>query len=66
MSRTVIDVDDTLLAEAQRHYGTPTKVATVNAALEAAVKLARRRELAEAIAAGEFDFSDDGPGGAAR
>ncbi|WP_331769046.1 PIN domain-containing protein (plasmid) [Embleya sp. NBC_00888] len=43
MSRTLIDLDDALLAEAQEHLGTSTKVATVHAALLAAVKLARRR-----------------------
>lgn len=61
MTRTVIDVDDELLAEAQEHFGTPSKVATVNAALEAAVKLARRRELARAIKAGEFDLLEEEP-----
>ncbi|MYW02036.1 type II toxin-antitoxin system VapB family antitoxin [Streptomyces sp. SID3343] len=59
MSRTLIDLDDALLAEAQEHLGTSTKVATVNAALLAAVKLARRRELADAIASGEFDLLDE-------
>ncbi|MFF4299011.1 type II toxin-antitoxin system VapB family antitoxin [Streptomyces vinaceus] len=56
MARTVIDLDDELLAEAQRLFGTTTKVATVNAALLEAVKLARRTELADAIANGEFDL----------
>ncbi|MFG2693589.1 type II toxin-antitoxin system VapB family antitoxin [Kitasatospora sp. NPDC051984] len=56
MARTVIDIDDDLLAEAQRLFGTTTKVATVNAALLEAVKLARRIELADAIASGEFDL----------
>ncbi|MFF0216549.1 type II toxin-antitoxin system VapB family antitoxin [Streptomyces vinaceus] len=56
MARTVIDLDDDLLAEAQRLFGTTTKVATVNAALLEAVKLARRIELADAIANGEFDL----------
>ncbi|WP_445394950.1 type II toxin-antitoxin system VapB family antitoxin [Streptomyces sp. LE64] len=59
MARTVIDLDDELLAEAQRLFGTPTKVATVNAALWEAVKLARRIELADAIANGEFDLLGD-------
>ncbi|TQF03857.1 type II toxin-antitoxin system VapB family antitoxin [Kitasatospora acidiphila] len=56
MTRTVIDLDDDLLEEAQRLFGTTTKVATVNAALLEAVKLARRIELADAIASGEFDL----------
>ncbi|MFE5582642.1 type II toxin-antitoxin system VapB family antitoxin [Kitasatospora sp. NPDC056531] len=59
MARTVIDLDDDLLAEAQRLFGTTTKVATVNAALLEAVKLARRIELADAIANGEFDLLDE-------
>ncbi|MFI6985910.1 type II toxin-antitoxin system VapB family antitoxin [Embleya sp. NPDC050154] len=59
MSRTLIDLEDALLAEAQEHPGTSTKVATVNAALLAAVKPARRRELADAIASGEFDLLDE-------
>ncbi|MFJ9611268.1 type II toxin-antitoxin system VapB family antitoxin [Kitasatospora sp. NPDC101176] len=59
MTRTVIDLDDDLLAEAQRLFGTTTKVATVNAALLEAVKLARRIELADAIASGEFDLLDE-------
>ncbi|MER7669317.1 type II toxin-antitoxin system VapB family antitoxin [Kitasatospora sp. NPDC096128] len=65
MARTVIDLDDDLLAEAQRLFGTTTKVATVNAALLEAVKLARRIELADAIANGEFDLLDESGGSAA-
>ncbi|GAA1407216.1 hypothetical protein GCM10009639_55700 [Kitasatospora putterlickiae] len=66
MARTVIDLDDDLLAEAQRLFGTTTKVATVNAALLEAVKLARRIELADAIASGEFDLlSEPGTSAAA-
>ncbi|MET8698180.1 type II toxin-antitoxin system VapB family antitoxin [Kitasatospora sp. NPDC004723] len=59
MARTVIDLDDDLLAEAQQLFGTTTKVATVNAALLEAVKLARRIELADAIAGGEFDLLEE-------
>ncbi|MBO1414311.1 type II toxin-antitoxin system VapB family antitoxin [Streptomyces sp. FH025] len=59
MARMAIDLDDDLLAEAQRLFGTTTKVATVNAALREAVKLARRIELADAIANGEFDLLDE-------
>ncbi|MFI9275104.1 type II toxin-antitoxin system VapB family antitoxin [Kitasatospora sp. NPDC052896] len=59
MARTVIDLDDDLLAEAQRLFGTTTKVATVNAALLEVVKLARRIELADAIANGEFNLLDE-------
>ncbi|MEU1420385.1 type II toxin-antitoxin system VapB family antitoxin [Kitasatospora sp. NPDC005751] len=42
MARTVIDVNDTLLAEAAEIFGTTTKVATVNAALEDAIKRRKR------------------------
>ncbi|WP_329490608.1 type II toxin-antitoxin system VapB family antitoxin [Kitasatospora sp. NBC_01246] len=42
MARTVIDVDDTLLAEAAEIFGTTTKVATVNAALEDGIKRRKR------------------------
>jgi Arc/MetJ family transcription regulator len=42
MARTVVDLDDEMLAEAAKIFGTTTKVATVNAALEDAVK---RRKL---------------------
>ncbi|MCC9306686.1 type II toxin-antitoxin system VapB family antitoxin [Kitasatospora sp. RB6PN24] len=62
MTRTVVDLDDDLLEEAQRLFGTTTKVATVNAALLEAVKLARRIELADAIASGEFDLLGESDG----
>ncbi|MDH6112772.1 Arc/MetJ family transcription regulator [Kitasatospora sp. MAP12-15] len=42
MARTVIDVNDEMLAEAAEIFGTATKVATVNAALEDAVKRRKR------------------------
>lgn len=42
MARTVIDIDDDMLAEAAEIFGTTTKVATVNAALEDAVKRRKR------------------------
>ncbi|MFF3381112.1 type II toxin-antitoxin system VapB family antitoxin [Streptomyces sp. NPDC002680] len=42
MTRTVIDVDDEMLAEAAEIFGTTTKVATVNAALEDAIKRRKR------------------------
>jgi Arc/MetJ family transcription regulator len=38
MARIVINVDDQLLAQAAEIFGTTTKVATVNAALEDAIK----------------------------
>ncbi|KAA0942872.1 type II toxin-antitoxin system VapB family antitoxin [Streptomyces apricus] len=42
MTRTVIDLDDDKLAEAAEIFGTTTKVATVNAALEDAIKRRKR------------------------
>jgi Arc/MetJ family transcription regulator len=47
MSRTVIDIDDEMLARAQRALRTSTKRDTVNAALElaAAVEADRRADL---------------------
>ncbi|WP_326599316.1 type II toxin-antitoxin system VapB family antitoxin [Streptomyces sp. NBC_01803] len=42
MTRTVVDIDDELLAQAAEVFGTSTKVATVNAALEDAIKRRKR------------------------
>lgn len=47
MSRTNLDVDDELLATAAKIFGTTTKKATVNAARQAAVNHAKRREFAD-------------------
>ncbi|MFD0597766.1 type II toxin-antitoxin system VapB family antitoxin [Catellatospora coxensis] len=59
MSRTMIDLDDELLAEAARLLGTETKKDTVNAALrEVAARLRRidaLRELQAMTARGEID-----------
>ncbi|UGY92610.1 type II toxin-antitoxin system VapB family antitoxin [Streptomyces gobiensis] len=55
MSRTVIDLDDEMVEEAMRLYGTKTKAAAVRAAMEEGVRTRLRRELADAIKAGEFD-----------
>ena len=52
MSRTVLDVDDELLAEAAKIFGTRTKRATVNAALQAAVNREKRREFADWLKGG--------------
>ncbi|WP_412077658.1 type II toxin-antitoxin system VapB family antitoxin [Streptomyces xanthophaeus] len=52
MARTVIDVDDALLAEAAEIFGTKTKVATVNAALEDVVKRRKREEFLNWLAEG--------------
>ncbi|MFC7246444.1 type II toxin-antitoxin system VapB family antitoxin [Catellatospora aurea] len=59
MSRTMIDLDDELLAEAARLLGTETKKDTVNAALrEVAARLRRieaLHELQAMTARGEID-----------
>ncbi|MDZ5442199.1 type II toxin-antitoxin system VapB family antitoxin [Micromonospora sp. 4G57] len=52
MSRTTLDVDDDLLAEASKILGTTTKEATVNAALEAVVNREKRREFADWLKTG--------------
>jgi Arc/MetJ family transcription regulator len=52
MSRAILDVDDELLAEAAKIFGTTTKKATVNAALQAAVQRGKRREFAEWLKSG--------------
>lgn len=52
MSRTMIDLDDALVAQAAELFGTSTKVATVNAALADAVNRAKRIEFIEWLAGG--------------
>ncbi|MCX5209521.1 type II toxin-antitoxin system VapB family antitoxin [Kitasatospora sp. NBC_00240] len=52
MARTVIDVNDDLLAEAAEIFGTTTKVATVNAALEDVVKRRKRASFLNWLAEG--------------
>ncbi|HLS77400.1 MAG TPA: type II toxin-antitoxin system VapB family antitoxin [Nocardia sp.] len=52
MARTVIDVDDAMLAEAAEIFGTTTKVATVNAALEDVIKRRKRQSFLDWLAAG--------------
>ncbi|MGW1059870.1 type II toxin-antitoxin system VapB family antitoxin [Micromonospora rubida] len=52
MSRTIVDVDDELLSEAAKIFGTTTKKATVNAALKAAVDREKRREFADWLKSG--------------
>lgn len=47
MTKTLIDVDDDLLAEAGKILGTSTKKDTVNQALDEIVKRQRREELIE-------------------
>ncbi|MGW1741750.1 type II toxin-antitoxin system VapB family antitoxin [Nocardia sp. NPDC001965] len=49
MARTVIDVDDEKLAAAAEIFGTTTKVATVDAALEGAIERRRRQSFLDRI-----------------
>lgn len=59
MTKTLIDVDDELLADAARVLGTQTKKDTVNAALAETVALARRRTHAEFLHGGGLpDLAD--------
>ena len=59
MARTVIDLDDDLLAEVAKALGTATKKDTVNTALREYTERVKRLEAAEKLAAraarGEFD-----------
>ncbi|MGY0068108.1 type II toxin-antitoxin system VapB family antitoxin [Streptomyces sp. QTS137] len=52
MARTVIDIDDDKPAEAAEIFGTNTKVATVNAALEDAIKRRKRASFLNWLAEG--------------
>lgn len=52
MARIVINVDDQLLAQAAEIFGTTTKVATVNAALEDAIKRRKRQAFFDRLADG--------------
>ncbi|MET7566980.1 type II toxin-antitoxin system VapB family antitoxin [Streptomyces sp. NPDC005492] len=55
MSRTMIDLDDALLAEAAEILGTTTKRATINGALAEFVAAAKRRRFMEMLDEGLFD-----------
>jgi Arc/MetJ family transcription regulator len=61
MSRTVIDLDDDLVAEASRALGTRTKKETVNTALREVLENRRRAlalaRLRDAAADGAFDLA---------
>ncbi|MET9603393.1 type II toxin-antitoxin system VapB family antitoxin [Streptomyces sp. NPDC006459] len=58
MTRTVIDLDETVVAEAMRIFGTKTKAQAVRLAMEDAVKRHLRQEGFDAMEAGELDFSE--------
>jgi Arc/MetJ family transcription regulator len=61
MARTVIDLDDDLVASVARELGTTTKKDTVNAALRAVLDTRRRAlaltRLRDAAADGAFDLA---------
>ena len=61
MSRTVIDLDDDLVAEVAKALGTSTKKETVNRALQEVLENRRRAvaltRLREAAADGAFDLA---------
>jgi Arc/MetJ family transcription regulator len=60
VAKTLIDVDEEQLAEAQRVLNTPTKKDTVNAALRQVTALAaRRRDLQRLVCGGLPDLADD-------
>ncbi|MFE1441373.1 type II toxin-antitoxin system VapB family antitoxin [Streptomyces sp. NPDC058739] len=58
MARTVIDLDEIMVAEAMRIFGTKTKAQAVRLAMEDAVKRHLRQEGFDAMDAGDFDFSE--------
>lgn len=58
MARTVIDLDEDMVAEAMRIFGTRTKAQAVRLAMEDAVKRRLRQEFFDAMDAGELDFSE--------
>ncbi|MPY64532.1 type II toxin-antitoxin system VapB family antitoxin [Streptomyces spongiae] len=59
MSRTMIDLDDALVAEAAEILGTTTKRATVNGALEEFVAAAKRQRFMEMLDEGAFSDLGD-------
>lgn len=58
MARTVIDLDEDMVTEAMRIFGTKTKAKAVRLAMEDAVKRHLRQEFFDAMDAGELDFSE--------
>ncbi len=59
MAKTVIDIDDDLLARSQEVLGTTTKKATVNAALKEVVRRAASRDFIEFARAGGLKDAAD-------
>ncbi|MGW9210093.1 type II toxin-antitoxin system VapB family antitoxin [Embleya sp. NPDC055664] len=58
MAGIVIDLDDEMVAEAMRVYGTKSKAEAVRLAVEDAVKRHLRQEFFDAMDAGELDFGE--------
>lgn len=58
VARTVIDLDEDMVAEAMRIFGTKTKAKAVRLAMEDAVKRHLRQEFFDAMDAGELDFGE--------
>ena len=58
-TRTMIDLDDDLLARAAKELGTTTKKDTVHAALRAAVRESAARSLIERMAANTAGIEDE-------
>ncbi len=59
MTRTVINLDDDLVARASEIFGTTTKVATVNAALKDAVDRERRKQFVQWVIEGGLELDAD-------
>ncbi len=59
MARTVVDLDDKLLAEAAEILGTRTKKDTVNGALAEVVRRQKIQRHLERLKHGLGDFGDD-------
>jgi Arc/MetJ family transcription regulator len=55
MTKTLIDIDQDLLVQAQKILGTTTKKSTVNGALGEVVRLWAAREFGELARSGIFD-----------
>lgn len=58
MARTVIDLDEDMVVQAMRIFGTKTKAKAVRLAMEDAVKRHLRQEFFDAMDSGEVDFSE--------
>jgi Arc/MetJ family transcription regulator len=60
LAKTLIDIDEEVLADAQDALGTATKKDTVNTALRVVLALAaRRRDLQRLVSGGLPDLEDD-------